>query len=846
MPLRALLDQLAPDFPGFCKVGTGHNKKISFDAQGFIAVTDSVHLLQNLHFDSIFVDEAHHPQPSGMPKGNQTYQFSATHKNAPDFHYSMGQAIEDGVLSDYDITVPAISQCHAYVCLANLLLKQAGRFRRVLAYCNTVSEARRFRMVLEGLGLAAWHMNARTPLKRRQDTMEEFAGDLKKPVHVLVTVEVLGEGINIPNADTCMFVEPRRSYRSIVQAIGRVLRDHPSKLIAHIVLPAVTLPKRKPYSSVARQVDSDEEYPSSVFSALRADLKEAGDQVFHKKDVQTARGVDKVHSEADKSYSDVQDFAHGNSDLSKHEVEEAAKSSHSSRHQHFTVPNREPSVRAVPSPHEEPHLERWNSNRSGHNEKEDGGERVWETKKGFRATTRRAAASHAKLQEALSNPSSDRHLKGASTTWNGRGLKQTNGKSGCVQTEPLDSFHAPGSSESTRPGPTGHHARSLHRASGAPGGDAYCNETVSAATFDGSMWHDEPGEEIQRVADLAVGMRQHEVAQGEFGGQRSFVTFKGHTRDAAFSAEYGSQLERFLELLMRADSRLVGAAPGRIHIVDCSLGLERELGLDCVMEEVQSRLMDVLCQADPWETRLKHVETFAAEHGRLPRQGVDGIDFAEAVLGNWLHNQGRNLQLQVLPPHRLHRLLNARSPLIRHRAQRWAAGGQAGNFWQQCEKLKQYIEVFGCLPTKTIQDIEGPHYKLAAWLYSFRSTGAYALPQRRKMLVDIHPLVKALVQKWEEAPIEVDAATWQGKLEQVERFVQVHGRLPKYSDRSTGVQFQWLGKQFLLHRRGVLPSELSEQLRRSHRLIAAACKRRRKVGRKDQKGNKFQRSSSQA
>ena len=62
-----------------------------------------------------------------------------------------------------------------------------------------------------------------------QDTFEKTAncdcrvcrGPLQKPVHVLVTVEVLGEGINIPNADTCMFVEPRNSYRSIIQAIGR-------------------------------------------------------------------------------------------------------------------------------------------------------------------------------------------------------------------------------------------------------------------------------------------------------------------------------------------------------------------------------------------------------------------------------------------------------------------------------------------------------------------------------------------------------------------------------------------------------------------------------------------------
>ena len=241
VPLRALLDQFAPDFPDFCKVGTGHNKDIDFEAKGFIAVTDSVHLLKELKFEAIFVDEAHHPLPPELPLSRELFRVSATHKDEPDFRYTMGQAIEDGVLCDYDITVPALTAHHQYVCLAGLLLKQAGRFRRVLAYCNSIAEAKRFRMVLKEFGLAAWHINGNTPFQKRETAMEDFAGPLQRPVHVLVTVEVLGEGINIPNADTCMFVEPRNSYRSIIQAIGRVLRHHAAKTLAHIVLPAMAI-----------------------------------------------------------------------------------------------------------------------------------------------------------------------------------------------------------------------------------------------------------------------------------------------------------------------------------------------------------------------------------------------------------------------------------------------------------------------------------------------------------------------------------------------------------------------------------------------------------------------------
>ena len=246
-----LLEQFAEEMPGFCKVGTAYNDKIDFSCRGFISVTDSVQLLKNLTFEACFVDEAHHPLPPGMPSCKELFKFSATHKEDVDFRYSLGEAIEQGVLSDYDLTVPVTTEGHPYLCLANLLLSQAGRFRRVLAYCNSIAEAKRFRQVLETVGLAAWHINGETSSTVRDRVMGEFSDDLQKPVHVLVTVQVLGEGVNIRNADTCMFVEPRSSYVSIIQAIGRVLRPHPSKPLAHIVLPAIAMPATTNRAAVA-------------------------------------------------------------------------------------------------------------------------------------------------------------------------------------------------------------------------------------------------------------------------------------------------------------------------------------------------------------------------------------------------------------------------------------------------------------------------------------------------------------------------------------------------------------------------------------------------------------------
>ena len=85
----------------------------------------------------------------------------------------------------------------------------------------------------------------------------------------------------------------------------------------------------------------------------------------------------------------------------------------------------------------------------------------------------------------------------------------------------------------------------------------------------------------------------------------------------ACDKKYENQLERFLGALVQADHRLIRADAGhRIQIVDCSLGLEGELGVDGFIKEVYGRLDAVLSQRDGWETRFRELEAFAEENGK--------------------------------------------------------------------------------------------------------------------------------------------------------------------------------------------------------------------------------------
>ena len=259
------------------------------------------------------------------------------------------------------------------------------------------------------------------------------------------------------------------------------------------------------------------------------------------------------------------------------------------------------------------------------------------------------------------------------------------------------------------------------------------------------------------------------------------MTFGRSDGFEACDKKYENQLERFLGALVQADHRLIGADAGhRIQIVDCSLGLEGELGVDGFIKEVYGRLDAVLSQRDGWETRFRELEAFVEENGRLPRRRRAASDDDEIVLSNWLRTQGSRVTSQQMPAHRLQRLLNARSDLVRRRAEGWMAGGLVGRFQRKCRELKEYIEMNGKLPTVDANQAQAlPSYRLAKWLQDVRTNGAHAMPERRKMLEEVHPLVKELLQKWDDRPLKIDLARWEKQLEKVLHIVEKHGRLPK-------------------------------------------------------------------
>ncbi|OLP82821.1 putative helicase [Symbiodinium microadriaticum] len=779
VPTRVLLEQLAQEMPGLCKVGTGYNGKIDMTSDGFISVTDSVHLLQKLEFEAIYIDEAHHPFPKGLPRCHDIFKFSATHKEQVDFRYSLGEAIQQGALCDYDLTVPVTTEGHPYVCLASLLLSQAGRFRRVLAYCNSITEAKRFQQVLETLGFAAWHINGKTNRTQRERVMEEFSGELQKPVHVLVTVQLLGEGVNIPNAETCMFVEPKSSYVSIIQAIGRVLRPHPSKPMAHVVLPAIAgpaMPERAPFAESdpvkgAASATAKSTCVEDDVEDLEALLDEAGcDQQLPNKPRESSRR-----------------FQAGGSDGMQ------------KRRQSYLPP-----------------IE------------------ILETGSNCQSAGRRDCsmesplpATPAKLQIKQSvgkaEPCRSSHMEVGTGTLSG---------------EPSDEFHRKqGSPGEPAPVTTvlSEHAPVLVSGSAEnPSANGNIAESgISSSISTSSRPCQQDGGDLAKArcrhvkypaeAHLLLSQRAYlgaSTRKSTADGKMMTPKLKAKAfGDGKVGSATADQLDRFLEAIAQADSRFVKAdfqhMQSRLWVTDCRL--KQPVMQQLLVRDVQYQLALILQQRDPWELRLQAVERFDRAHGRLPREF--GFLFGERTLGLWLQQTGFRVRRQLIPTPRMQKLLNTPRQRLQARVAKWLDPGTA--FERLLKELRKFVELYQHMPRRSKLNSKAG-YRLATNLQSFVRPDTKGREERLRLLEMECPIIAEWAKSRRSKKCQINHARWRMRLDMLIEHLTRTGSVSLSLEGTLAADkglYHWLYRQ--RRRWDSLPLELRAELLDSHPEVAS-------------------------
>lgn len=188
----------------------------------------------------------------------------------PIFVYTFKEAIDDGVICDYKIVALAIRSENVADAMAaggKLLFQGHGNHDSISANANSlvaaiaihrlfseqdvhhaISYHRSIRgasdfvelvdQVSEGLSptlsMNGFHVSGRQLTSLRQSHMRAFAESERA---FLTNARCLNEGVDIPVADCVVFVDPRNSTVDIVQAVGRVLRPHPTKRCAFVLIP---------------------------------------------------------------------------------------------------------------------------------------------------------------------------------------------------------------------------------------------------------------------------------------------------------------------------------------------------------------------------------------------------------------------------------------------------------------------------------------------------------------------------------------------------------------------------------------------------------------------------------
>ena len=775
MPSRLLLEQFAPEFPTFCKVGTGYNQNINKSALGFIAVSDSVQLLKNITFAAIFVDEAHHPLPPGMPDGKDLFLLSATHRNTAQFAYDMGQAIEEGVLCDYDLTVPVTVGGHAYASLAILLLTHPGRFRRVLAYCNSVAEAKRVQHTFEEVGMAAWHINGGTNRKKREEVMQAFSGRMQKPVHVLVTVQVLGEGVNIPNADTCMFVEPRDSYTSIVQAVGRILRLHDRKPLAHIILPAMALPAKPCADARNLHVGG---FPHEASDAATTNSGHPGYQ----------RGGARLAAA---------DWKDG---------------SVTTLEQSITVESDDTSIVGTPEMRSPEAVISRATPHAG---------------KTLQGSTRSLVGMQARPADAFPEQdgcqTDDLKLKASDSKFSRDDGMRCRGESSNTEvvSAPSKLKHGEDLGEPERTLGQTKQPQATQAMPTFPAWRRDAREFVENRQTD-NMPESNGGSDVLDALSRALpplrhgGVKEVEVPvapsrQHAVGRNRVKISSISGLQAGADEG-FTSQLERFLSVICHADTRLSSSSSSMLRSRFCFAYCNSVEKVNAATANGWFRqLAPVLQKQDRFEARVLEIEDFVELHGRFP--SAKAVHENEKILGVWLKNTGYVVRNGGMAgEQRLQRFLSSTSSMIRRRASLW----QKPYFLVCCAKLQDYMEKFQSLPSTSVA-ADAEVRSLAFFLFNQRAS-FHRQPHKYEMqkaaLSATHPLVAEFLN----VPPQQRQKQYADQSMHLQQFVVSTGTLPSPTGTSSEKTCYWWlvrQRQRLQH----LPQEVRVRLFSLHPLI---------------------------
>ena len=199
------------------------------------------------------------------------------------FRYNFGQAVSQGILSDYcvhvlgvkgkhvtaahrqlqdggiQINIPDVAKMvgiHQIVGGPKAIGKEYKSLKRLLFFTSQITRSEHlvtahFPKIVEELSgisknigklnVKMRHVDGKMPAAERNEHISWLRenNEVGNETRALSNVRCLGEGVDIPALDGVVYYDPRRSIVDIVQSLGRVMRKDPRKRekLGHIIIP---------------------------------------------------------------------------------------------------------------------------------------------------------------------------------------------------------------------------------------------------------------------------------------------------------------------------------------------------------------------------------------------------------------------------------------------------------------------------------------------------------------------------------------------------------------------------------------------------------------------------------
>lgn len=166
------------------------------------------------------------------------------------YTYTLRQAINDKVVSDYRILVSHVDQNDLrksifsneekhYYAIAYSLKKAIKKFslNKVITYHSSIEKAQKLTEIFTNVisDYKVFHISSSQPSKIRDENLFNYANSEKA---IITNVRCFSEGIDVPDTDAVMFCDEKTSQIDITQNMGRAIRLSESKSLGYIIVPA--------------------------------------------------------------------------------------------------------------------------------------------------------------------------------------------------------------------------------------------------------------------------------------------------------------------------------------------------------------------------------------------------------------------------------------------------------------------------------------------------------------------------------------------------------------------------------------------------------------------------------